>query len=101
MKQDILAFEEFVKKNSEGFSRYSNFIGNWMNPKSIAGAIYRNTPHSLRFQKEFPELDSILLDYTSKIKKLSDREIVDYEKKLYEAYKIMKRWRISDKKLFT
>lgn len=55
----LLGFEEFIKPGEIEIPRYNNLLGYWS--KGMIGKVSRNTLHSLKFQKEFPELDKELL----------------------------------------
>ncbi|OGI64080.1 hypothetical protein A3H53_04200 [Candidatus Nomurabacteria bacterium RIFCSPLOWO2_02_FULL_40_10] len=96
----ILSFEEFSDRTLDAPStipRYNNFF---MFFSSGVGKIYRQQKCYKKFLSEHPDKAMSLCDklqscnYTSESLKPLDRE-------LYEAYKIMRSYGISDKDLFS
>jgi len=93
---EILTFEEFS-------ARENNFYGYWDSEESLLGMVHRKKPHALRFQQEHPDLDRKLL---AEIVNMSvttsvSEALKPFDRDLYEAYRIMRGFGVSDKDLFS
>jgi len=99
-KDKLLTLEEFVKRDEIETPRYNSFIGYWS--KGFVREVYRKIPYYLKFQKENPELDKKLFEKnpSRSLRSFSEQEKREYEQLMYEAYKIMKDYGISNKDLF-
>lgn len=100
-EHQILSFEEF--KSGEVVPRYNNFHLHFCNygvdSNISAGAIYRNRPYYQRFSQEHPDLAKRLCTQVSDLRarRLS---VESLQSEIYEAYKIMKSYGVSDNELF-
>lgn len=98
-KRDLLSFEEFIAPNQYGHPKYNNFFAYFDRDPN---GDFRSQPHYQRFEHENPVLA------TNLISKISNRDIrlgtaeslKPFERDLYEAYKILKSYGISDDDLF-
>jgi len=94
-----LTFEQFIERLSDGNPRYDNFIAYFMT--TGWAALAREKLHSLRFQKEQPDLDERLCQGMIKRDRSIDTEkaIADLEPDLHSAYLIMHDYGVSDEEL--
>jgi hypothetical protein len=96
----ILNFKEFTQR--EFLPHYGNFFIYFNS--GFAGEVYRESAHYKRFASEYPEMAESLCD---KIQKQRDKRIgtseslKPFDRDLYEAYKIMRGYGLSDSELFT
>jgi hypothetical protein len=98
-EKPILSFEEFSHRDT--IPRYNNFF---LYFSAGAGETYRQATHYQRFAQENPELARTLCD---KIQNQRDRQLSTseslkpFDADLYEAYKIMRSYGVSDRELFS
>lgn len=101
-KSPVLDFDSFKELNAEDMPRYNNFFMFFFDDPFF-GQMYREKPYFERFKKEHPDFEEEL---TSAIGK-ANRDLgtlamlKPFEKKLYEAYKIMRSYGVSDQELFS
>ena len=100
-EQRILTFEKFSERDESNYPRFGNFYAYFDNDPD---GIYRDKPHFVRFERENPELSASLQE------KIRNRRVQTgntsgslrpFDQDLYEAYKIMKSYGISDRALFS
>ncbi len=96
-EESILSFEEFSTTKENGNPRYNNF---WLQfrPAKI-GDIYRQSEHYQKFAKEHLGLNESLLAEMNYEGFLQD-DLSAVEADLYEVYKIMRGYGVSDEELF-
>lgn len=96
---EMISFEEFRRRNP--IPRYNNFF---LYFAFGPGEIYRRAEHYKKFAGEYPEIAASLCD---KIQNQRDRSLTTsnslrpFDEDLYEAYKIMKGYGVSDVDLFS
>ena len=96
----MLSFEEFSERNEDNVPKYRNFFGYFL-MNSFLGLAYQAKDQYVRFAAEHPELASSLCEKVKK-ESSSDQNIPEsLDRDLYEAYKIMSSYGISDKDLFS
>jgi hypothetical protein len=97
-ESQILSLEDFTHRDP--IPRYNNFF---LYFALGVGEIYRQKEHYKRFASEHPDLATSLCD---KIQNQRDRSyktsesLKPFDQELYEAYKIMKSYGVSDRDLF-
>lgn len=93
--EPILSFEEFSRRDP--VPRYNNFFLYFTrNPD------YKKNLYYQRFVKEYPEIASTLSEKISKHceGKYTSQSMKQFDQELYEAYKIMRSYGVSDRDLF-
>ena len=96
--RDVLTFEEFISRDSHGAAKHNNFYMHFEGAPH-----YVNTTHYRRFTNENPDLAASL---SHKIRQRDKRpysmtqQLQPFEQDLYEAYKIMRSYGVSDRELF-
>ena len=100
----ILSFEEFSYRGSDGKRppRYENFYSYFCD--GLSGEAYRTNVNYLKFAKENSVLNQLLRSKVptcikDMFSRSEDLKIVDRE--LYEAYKIMRGYGVSDTDFFS
>jgi hypothetical protein len=93
----LLSFKEF--SSHDDCPRYGNFVNHWI--QNDFGEIYRKQDHAKRFQKEHPELDSKLWHGIGGLQRPEMRYLKQFEHDLYEAYKIMNSYGVTNTDLFS
>ena len=92
----ILSFEEFSRRDSDdGIPNYNNFFLNF--DVGFFADIYRKQKHYKKFAVEYPEIAATLCE---KIPKTKSKDLKLLDRNLYEAYKIMRSYGVSDIDLF-
>ena len=100
-EQPILSFEEFVASNPRtGYPRYNNFFGYFDSQMAV---FYKDEPHYVRFEKENPELTEKIKQGVANRDRSVDSNVAlqPIIPDLYEAYKIMRSYGVSDDMLFS
>lgn len=93
---EILSLAEFARRNPT-IPKYNNFF--LFFAAGVPGDLYRRAAHYKRFAQEHPDLAASLCD---KIQNQRDRSLTTsqslkpFDSDLYEAYKIMKSYGVSD-----
>ena len=96
----MLSFEEFSERDENNVPRHRNFFGYFLTD-SYLGLAHQARNHYVRFATEHPELASSLCEKV-KNETSSDHNIpASLDEDLYEAYKIMSGYGVSDKDLFS
>ncbi|MBP6884107.1 MAG: hypothetical protein KBC06_02650 [Candidatus Pacebacteria bacterium] len=94
----MLSFEEFTTHYPDGRLRYNNI---WLNFETgFVADIYRGMAHYQRFSTEHPELTASLTQKIQNRSKGSMEFLKPIEKDLYEVYKIMRSYGVSDTDIF-
>ena len=99
-QKPVLSFNEFcdrTKNPPSTIPRYNNFFFYFL--PGPTGDSYRRAKHFLRFLSEHPDLNILLCEKMNNIDDSSD-SLLPYEPNLYEAYKIMRGYGVSDGDLF-
>src|SRR3989344_5095656 len=102
--RDVLSFKEFCKRDDfpPYCPRHGNFFAYFAKGSGGYLKIKRGQAHYKRFKAENPDLDE---STKQRFESFDDRRgtseaLKPYESYLYEAYKIMKSYGVSDKILF-
>jgi len=99
----MLTFKEFTAKNYRGGPKHNNFTHHFL-PNGFLGTLIRQQGFVKRFINENREMDALLQikarEEVARIKKIGGGYSVQFEKELYEAYKILSSYGIPDDKLF-
>ncbi len=96
----ILSLGEFTNPYSDGRPRYGNL---WVNfDVGYAATIYQGTAHYKRFAEENSEMNESLQQKIQSRKRDANvtNSLKPFEKDLYEAYKIMRTYGLSDTEIF-
>ncbi len=104
MPNDVLSFEEFChRKDFHGaeIPTYHNFIWHF-GAGGMVTEIYQTQAHYLRFVQEYPAPAALLVDEVRKLdpKQAWSQVTKPLERELYEAYKIMRSYGVTDQELF-
>jgi hypothetical protein len=105
-QNEPLPFEQFVEReyilgsDKDPIPKYNNFPLHFS--VTPIGLFYRGTPHSQRFQREHPDLDTLLCEkMANRDKSITAAEsLIPLEPDLYKAYVIMHYYVTSDDILF-
>ncbi|HTE48858.1 MAG TPA: hypothetical protein VK675_03065 [Candidatus Paceibacterota bacterium] len=103
----ILSFEKFIERVSQSdnlapIPRYNNFYLYF--DVSFAQSAYQTKKYYIKFLTEHPRMNASLCDKIQNQRNKSkgtSESLKPFERDLYEAYKIMRSYGISDKKLFS
>jgi hypothetical protein len=98
VNEKVLTFEEF--RSGGNTPRYNNFFLFFANG---LGEVYRTEQYYRRFQTEHPDLAQSLCERIQQMDTSLGVAIAlkPFERDLYEAYKIMREYDISNKDLFS
>ena len=98
----MLSFEDFSNRNHRlGIPRYNNFYG-YFAPGTLIGITYQKKGCYRRFATEQPEMTTKLCRRVREeilLPKIDPPKSIDHD--LYEAYRIMSGYGISDEDLFS
>ena len=95
----ILSLEEFARR-SPIYPKYNNFF---LYFAGGTGSIYIRREYYKRFAEEHPDIDTTLFDKIQnrdKRGKSTSESLKPFDADLYEAYKIMRSYGVSDRELF-
>lgn len=98
-KPQILSLEEFARRSP--IPRYNNFFLYFTRG---AGEIYRQAEHYKRFAEEHADMAASLCDKIQNQRdsnKFTSESLKPFDADLYEAYKIMCGYGVSDRDLFS
>jgi len=96
--KDFMSFEEFTRRNPS--PRYNNLVLYFYTTGS--GPLYRQAEHFKRFEQEHPDLERRLREGLMSLSGgfSYSEDLRQHDADLYEAYKIMRSYGVSDRDIF-
>ena len=101
-EDEVLNLEEFSRRNSKfNIPTYNNLVAFFMDCEfSNKPGVYRSHDFFKRFAKENSELERRLTLAITKLDRINSYTLEPFTNDLYEAYKIMKSYGVSNPDLF-
>ena len=94
-----LTYEEFVgRKNKLGLPVYNNFVAHW-DDNGFHGMIIRQAEYVKRFAAEHPQIDEGLRNLMKDRNSSSKDGMKGFERQLYVAYLLLKKFNPDSKQL--
>ena len=100
-KEPFLSYEAFASRDQYGHPHYNNFIVPFLDHDGPAVRMYRSFPHIQRLISEQPEIFDSLCKKLKPFVPANYAQIGEYYgQDLYDVYKILRGYGMSDENLF-